>query len=97
MRDEHLFVVVAYDITDDRRRLRVMKMLQGYGEHVQESVFECHLKRSVYRQMLQRLRKLMNKGEDNVRLYHLCRTDVERIRELGVGRAVQLEEEFRIV
>ena len=97
MRDGHLFVVVAYDIADDRRRLRIMKLLKGYGEHIQESVFECHLRHSVYGEMLKRLRKLMSKEQDNIRLYHLCRTDVERIQELGMGRSVQLEEEFRIV
>jgi CRISPR/Cas system-associated endoribonuclease Cas2 len=64
-----MFVVVAYDISDDPRRLRVMKALKGYGEHVQ----------------------------DNVRLYHLCNADVNRIQELGVGREVQLLREFAIV
>ena len=44
-----MFVVVAYDVADDRRRLRIMKMMQGHGEHVQESVFECDLKPAVYR------------------------------------------------
>jgi CRISPR-associated protein Cas2 len=92
-----MFVVVAYDIADDRRRLRVMKMLEGYGAHVQESVFECDLKPAVYRQMVRRLQELIHRGQDNVRLYHLCGTDVGRIEELGVGRAVQLAREYAIL
>jgi CRISPR-associated protein Cas2 len=92
-----MFVVVAYDISDDPRRLRVMKLLKGYGAHVQESVFEVDLKEPVYRGMLQRLQRLIDPGQDNVRLYHLCRADVSRIEELGVGREVQLLREFAIV
>jgi CRISPR-associated protein Cas2 len=92
-----MFVVVAYDIAHDERRLRVMKMLKGYGEHVQESVFECDLKPAVYRQMISRLERLIDHGADNVRLYHLCSADVGRIATLGVGREVQLAEEFAIV
>jgi CRISPR-associated protein Cas2 len=92
-----VFVVVAYDIAHDARRLRVMKILEGYGEHVQESVFECDLKPPVYRQMVQRLSRLIDPQADNVRLYHLCSADVGRIEEMGVGRAVQLAREFAIV
>jgi CRISPR-associated protein Cas2 len=92
-----MFVVVAYDIPDDPRRLRVMKLLKGYGEHVQESVFECDLKPAVYRQMVKRLGGLLDLNQDNVRLYHLCNADAGRIETLGVGREVQLAREFAIL
>ena len=35
--------VVAYDISDDRRRLRLHRLLRGFGEPVQKSVFVCQL------------------------------------------------------
>lgn len=92
-----MFVVVAYDICHDRRRLKVMKMMQGYGEHVQESVFECDLEPAVYRNMKARLNKLINLERDNVRIYHLCNADIDRVEQLGVGRPVQVAQEFRIV
>jgi CRISPR-associated protein Cas2 len=34
---------VTYDITDDRRRTAVYKLLRGYGDHLQYSVFRCDL------------------------------------------------------
>jgi len=92
-----MFVVVAYDVANDRRRLKVMKMMQGYGEHVQESEFECDLEAAVYRKMAVRLNKLINLQEDNVRIYHLCNADIDRIEQIGVGRSVQMAQEFRIV
>jgi CRISPR-associated protein Cas2 len=92
-----MFIVVAYDIADDRRRLRVMKMMEGYGEHVQESVFECDLERPLYLRMRKRLNELLNLRQDNVRIYHLCRSDIGLIEELGVGRPVQVAQEFKII
>lgn len=35
--------VVAYDISDDKRRLRLHRLLRGFGEPVQKSVFVCQL------------------------------------------------------
>ena len=37
------FYFVSYDIADDRRREGVYKLLLGYGDHVQFSVFCCQL------------------------------------------------------
>lgn len=36
---------VAYDISDNRERYRVDKILKGWGFRVQKSVFECRLTR----------------------------------------------------
>lgn len=38
MNTSHRYLV-AYDIPDDRRRLRVAKVLSGFGDRVQYSVF----------------------------------------------------------
>lgn len=92
-----MFVVIAYDVADDHRRLRVMKLLKGYGAHVQESVFECDLQEGLYRQMLQRLQRLLDPEADNVRFYHLCVTDRQRIRQMGVIRETQVAREFAVV
>ena len=96
--DPHtVFVVVAYDIPQNKRRTKVMKMLEGYGEHVQESVFECDLKASTYGQMLARLRDLVNLEQDNICLYHLCLGDKRRVEHWGVNRGVQMIKDFKIV
>lgn len=92
-----MFVVVAYDVGDNARRMRVMKMLKGYGAHVQESVFECDLKPGAHRKMLKRLKELIDREADNVRLYYLCGADVARIGQLGVVREIQVAREFAIV
>ncbi len=35
--------VVSYDIGSDKLRNKVAKVLLGYGNRVQYSVFECHI------------------------------------------------------
>ena len=35
--------LVCYDISDDRRRTEVFKLLRDHGDHVQYSVFFCEL------------------------------------------------------
>lgn len=92
-----MFVVVAYDIPDNRRRTRLMKLLEGYGRHVQESVFECDLEPKDYRRMSQRVQGVIDKREDNVRFYHLCPPDVGRIETYGVGLPVHVRKVFTIV
>ena len=47
--------------------------------------------------MHQQLKGLINLKEDNVRLYYLCDADIGRIKQLGVGRPVQVAQEFRVV
>ncbi len=37
--------LIAYDMSDDRRRTRVFEMLKDFGDHVQFSVFLCELTR----------------------------------------------------
>jgi CRISPR-associated protein Cas2 len=42
MIDERLYIV-SYDISNDRRWRRVFKLMRGYGQWLQLSVFQCRL------------------------------------------------------
>ena len=35
--------LVCYDIANDKRLRKVFKIMRGYGDHLQFSVFECQL------------------------------------------------------
>lgn len=75
--------VIAYDIPDDRRRNRVAKLLEGYGERVQDSVFECWLDADQLRTLQRRLRKRIDPAQDKLRYYSLCGKDQADIVRLG--------------
>jgi CRISPR-associated protein Cas2 len=68
-----MVLLVAYDVSDNRRRAKLHTLLLGYGVNVQESVFECTLDARQEKQLKRRLTALMKSGEDNVRFYRLCR------------------------
>ena len=38
--------IVTYDISEDDRRNNVFRVLRGYGDHIQYSVFRCDLSAS---------------------------------------------------
>jgi CRISPR-associated protein Cas2 len=77
--------VVCYDITNDRRRNRVAKVLLGYGERVQESVFECHLNNALLRRLQAELLPLIDSHSDRLRYYPLCGKDVGLVTWRGKG------------
>ena len=49
---------VVYDISCDRERARVDRLLRGYGFRVQKSVFECRLTRRQRDELVRRLERL---------------------------------------
>jgi CRISPR-associated protein Cas2 len=63
--------IVTYDIPCDQRRKKVADLLEGYGQRVQLSVFECFLSQPKYKQLKQHLQKVVKLDEDSVRFYPL--------------------------
>lgn len=91
-----MFVVVSYDIADNKRRRKVMKTMEGYGQRVQYSVFECRLGARDVARLRARLRKLILEEEDDIRFYLLCEQCVQRVQTLGRATLTP-EVAFRII
>ena len=66
------FYVVTYDISDDKRRHRVVKLMESLGTRMNYSVFECMLTDIQYKNMCNQLTKLVTKKEDWINIYPLC-------------------------
>ena len=62
---EHLYVI-SYDIAEPKRWRRVYKMMKGYGEWLQLSVFQCRLDKMRMLQLEAALRDAMNHQEDHI-------------------------------
>ena len=78
-----MLVVVAYDVTDSKRRLKVATFLEGYGRRVQKSVFECFVGLKEMQKIQAQLLKRVQLPEDNVRLYWINADAVPRTLTLG--------------
>ena len=72
------FILVSYDIPSNKRRLKIMKTLEGFGTRVQYSVFECRLKVAQISELRNRLNGLATE-KDSVRLYYLSSDDLKRM------------------
>lgn len=82
-RNRRTWVVVSYDIPDDKRRTKVMKTLEGYGQRAQYSVFECELRPADLDRLKARLRELIDERQDDVRFYQLCDNCLGKVTLLG--------------
>jgi CRISPR-associated protein Cas2 len=67
MAEERLFIV-TYDISSPKRWRRVFKTMNGYGEWIQLSVFQCRLSRRRRAELETKLREMVKQGEDHVLL-----------------------------
>ena len=79
------FLMIAFDVGDDRRRYRVVRALRDYGDRVQKSVFECRLRPPERRALLARLDRLIDAETDRLHVFDLPDSYVARIEVLGVG------------
>lgn len=71
MNDIKNLYVISYDICKDRRRNKVSKVLEGFGQRVQYSIFECYLNNTQLQILKTKLLKLINCNEDSIIIYRL--------------------------
>ncbi len=88
-----MFILVCFDIVDDRVRYRVVKTLKGYGVRVQKSVFECaDMTEHKFLKMISTMEDLIDHGEDTIRYYPLCAACVKSVEFSGIGGDPQVEK-----
>lgn len=92
-----LDVLVAYDVSTEtkegRKRLRrVATICSGYGQRVQNSVFECRVTPAQLEAMEARLLDIIDVGEDRLRLYQLPANYERAVRVHGLEPEHSLRE-----
>ncbi len=80
-----MYVLIIYDIIDNKRRLKLAKYLNGYGFRVQKSSFEAKLTKSKYNQMINGIGKYAT-NEDSIRIYKI----------IGKGQVTVLGKDYKI-
>jgi CRISPR-associated protein Cas2 len=88
-------VVVVYDVRDNRRRRILHKVLKGYGQWQQYSVFECEISQKKYFELIQRVKRIIDESQDSVLFYKLCAMCVTQT--VSVGTAILYQDEEVIV
>ncbi|GHV44921.1 CRISPR-associated endoribonuclease Cas2 [Synergistales bacterium] len=89
-KSDKYYVLVIYDIPDNKRRTKIFKALKGFGFSVQKSAFEAMLPNNKYEKMLVELESLVQKSEDSVRIYKVRGEGAVTV--LGIDDSVTDEE-----
>ena len=84
------FYLLTYDMTDNKRRLKLAKLLESVGLRVQGSVFEGWLTDSEIKQIREKCRSLLHTENDSLRIYPICRSCREKM--ILIGRGTSLPE-----
>lgn len=69
--DDRVFVLVIYDITDNKSRNKFAKLLLGYGFRIQKSAFEAVITRNKLMKLKSEIPHYIDVKEDSVRLYQI--------------------------
>lgn len=92
-----MFWIICYDITNDKRRRKVVDIMESYGIRAQYSVFECEISDRQQMTLQGKLAKVIDLEEDDVRFYPLNKADIERIRTLGNNTHLNFLNESEII
>ncbi|WP_126148382.1 CRISPR-associated endonuclease Cas2 [Synechococcus elongatus] len=89
--------LICYDIRDSKRWRKAYKLLQGYGETVQYSIFRCWLSQIERERLRWQLEQVLTL-EDSLLLIGICGRCIERIPNYNRPEAwSRAGESFRIL
>lgn len=82
--DEHLYLV-TYDIHDEKRWRRVFKLMKGFGEWLQLSVFQCRLSRQGHAELIALLDGIIDRRVDALLIIDIGPADKVKPRVVSLG------------
>ena len=93
--DDKCFILIIYDITDNKRRVKFAKLLEGYGKRVQKSAFEAMLTPQKYDKLVNEIPRFIStkNGEDSVRIYRI----IGKGKVTAWGNSPDFEEEIILI
>lgn len=68
--DEIITAIIVYDISDDKRRYKCMKLLNSFGYRVQYSVYETNLSSKKFKSLQESIKKIEHK-DDSIIIYRI--------------------------
>lgn len=92
-----MLVLVTYDVVTQtaagRKRLRkVAKICENFGVRVQNSVFECVVDATQFKQLKLQLQDIINVDEDSLRFYQLGNNYKSKVEHIGAKESISVDE-----
>lgn len=63
--------LVCYDIANDKRLRQTFRKMNGYGDHLQYSIFQCELSEKEKIEMITELTEIIHHKEDQILIFTL--------------------------
>jgi CRISPR-associated protein Cas2 len=80
--------LIAYDIAHPRRLRLTCKVMEGYGDRLQYSVFLCDLSEAELAQWERTIRPVIDLAEDSIVIIDLGKPGATPVRCLGLVRQI---------
>jgi CRISPR-associated protein Cas2 len=92
-----MYLLVCYDIVENRRRARVARQMVGYLTRVQKSVFEGPLDEDRMEPLRRMLLEEIDPVTDTVRIFHLCGRCIPATEVIGTGTFLDADEADEVI
>ena len=93
---ENLYIV-TYDICDPKRLRRVFKLMKGYGEWLQLSVFQCRMSRKRHAELIALLDNIIHHRSDHIVIMDLGPADKVTPRVVSLGKEFEAVERAPVI
>ena len=94
--EEHLYII-TYDISDQKRWRKVFKLMRGYGEWLQLSVFQCRLSRRRHAELLATLDEVILRDHDHVLMLDIGLADKVDPRVISLGKSFEAVQREAVI
>ena len=82
--------IVAYDIKDQKRMLKVAQLCLDYGVRIQYSIFQFDLNEYLTEQFVAELKNIIDQGSDKVMIVPVCKKCRDFIQYIGQMKPFEL-------
>ena len=80
--------IVAYDISDDKKRNKLSTLLNNYGIRVQYSLYEIEINKTKLKHLINKIKeqKLFDTQSDSIRFYYIHESILQNAFDLVTDR-----------
>jgi CRISPR-associated protein Cas2 len=85
-------ILICYDISDNKRRRKVYKLLESYGIRTQYSIFELEVNKFEKDNIKEKILNILDQETDRIYFFTLCKECKEKIDRIGNYEIFKIEE-----
>lgn len=88
--NDYMLYLICYDTPDNKRRRKLVDIIEEMSVRVQWSVFEGWMTPRQLEIMKYRLGRVIDDAEDNIRIYRLCAYCQQEVAVFGLADRTEL-------